>query len=192
MFLDPRFKTALVSAAAAAAGRPRAAPIVGHAWERVLAEACSAYDPAKRLEWDPKSNRSGVDVLYDGIGYSCKTTRFRSAEHPRRVVTPSYKLARCRTHADAILEIDRPHRHNFQFYAILARKHADGDADGAIQYEVHTPSSELTLARRFDWDMQDGRLLTDWRDGVRMEIRMDAGKRRLVVTWTLGDPVIEL
>ncbi|NDD31630.1 MAG: hypothetical protein EB084_25550, partial [Proteobacteria bacterium] len=113
-----------------------------HAWERVLAEACSAYDPAKRLEWDPKSNRSGVDVLYDGVGYSCKTTRFRSAEHPRRVVTPSYKLARCRTHADAILEIDRPHRHNFQFYAILARKHADGDADGAIQYEVHTPSSE--------------------------------------------------
>lgn len=187
MFLDPRFKTALVSAVA----RPRAVPIVGHAWERVLADACTAYDPAKRLEWDPKSNRSGVDVLYDGVGYSCKTTRFRSAEHPRRVVTPSYKLARCRTNTDAILEIDRPHRHNFQFYAILARKHgAAGDA--AIQYEVHTPSSELTLARRFDWDMQDGRLLTDWRDGVRMEIRMDAGKRRLIITWTLGDPVIEL
>jgi len=188
-FSDPAFRTTLTRIAA-----ETKKPIIGHAWEGVLAKACQTHDPSKRVIWDPRSNRSGVDVTYDDVGYSCKTTRFKTAS--RIVVTPSYRLNRCPTDADAILEIDRPHRHNFEFYAILAR-HEMEEKEAPGVYEVHAPPAELTLARRFDWDMQNGRLITDWRDGVRLEIvsqkRNNGNKRpqrRLVVTWILGEPVM--
>ena len=157
----------------------------GKAWEALMFRALQTTDPSAPLWWDPKSNRSGIDLAYDGAGYSLKTTTLRT---PTTKVAHlhSYKMARCRSDKDAIAEIDRPHRHNFDWYSILANNAVD-----PLDPRLYILSSDLTLARRFDWDYSDGRLMTDKKNGVRLEIYKKNEKRMLMVHIDYTAPQIE-
>jgi hypothetical protein len=103
-------------------------------------------------------------------------------------------MNRCVTDHDAILEIDRPHRHNFDWYALLARTHLDD----AIRYDVFFVPSSLTTGAGRAWTLEKGAgkhgdidsWNTEWKDGVRLELRSweknGAPQRRLYVVWDLA------
>ena len=170
---------------ACAQARASAVPqyIRGKSWEALMFRALQTTDPSAPLWWDPKSNRSGIDIAYDGAGYSLKTTTLRT---PLSKIAHlhSYKMARCHSDKDAIAEIDRPHRHNFEWYSILVNS-------AAVDSRLYVLSANLTLACRFDWDYSDGRLTTDVKNGVRLEIYKKNEKRMLMVHIDFTAPQIK-
>jgi hypothetical protein len=148
--------------------------------------------------WDPRSNTSGVDIEYRDIGYSCKGSRFTSISN-NILHIQSYKLNRCPTDDDTILEIDRSHRHNYDYYAILARRHfqsvpvmnflVDNDTYfDRIKYSLYVFPSWLTKSDSFTWDLNQ--LITDEKKGIQLYIKkrkMTEYKinRQLHIKWNL-------
>lgn len=146
------------------------APVTGFVWEAVMYRTLKVVHPTQHTVWTPHSIQSGIDILHDEVGYSLKSTRFTS--HKNASTLNSYRMNRCKTDKDAIAEIDRPHRHNFDWYSILARRDDPASASASTPnvYSLYMFPSHLTLASRFDWDYRDGKLVTNTRDGVWMEI----------------------
>jgi len=138
---------------------PPSGPITGFAWEHLLYSALCDYHESKKgtesgnkkrllvtePEWNPESSVSGVDVKYDGQSYSCKGSKY--LDESRVLVTPSYRLNRCESDADAILEIDRPHRYNFDWYALLAREHVFVQKTG-MRSESASESDSIRIRTR--------------------------------------------
>jgi len=125
--------------------------------------------PTRHTLWNPTSIQSGVDIVHDEVAYSLKSTRFAN-HHNKKTTLNSYRMNRCKTDKDAIAEIDRPHRHNFDWYSILARSVEEEPSDSPNKYSLYMFPSHITLASRFEWDYHEGKLMTDTREGVRMEI----------------------
>ena len=143
-------------------------PVTGFVWEAVMYRTLKVVYPTRPTLWNPSSIQSGVDILHDGVGYSLKSTKFATPNNKKTTLN-SYRLNRCKSDKDAIAEIDRPHRHNYEWYSILARR-VEEPADTPNVYSLYVFPSCLTLASRFEWDYHEGKLMTNTRDGVSMEI----------------------
>lgn len=169
--------------------------VTGHVWEGVLADGFKAHAATRKrkntatgpvVEWDPTNCQSGVDMIYQGIGYSCKGVRYED-DGSSIVVTPSYRMFRCASDADAILEIDRPHRHNFDWYALLARRSLapvdvvpDPDKYLPMLYDLYLFPSDMTKSAKFSWDKTSpNNWETEWKGGVQLCLRA----RRLYIKW---------
>jgi hypothetical protein len=93
-------------------------PIRGGTWEFVMSQA--AEKSRLKYQWDPSSHRPGSDIVISKKHYSCKTSKV-NRDH---MMISSYRLstkANSNTPHAFIDEIDNV-RHNFDFYAILARE----------------------------------------------------------------------
>ena len=171
------FREHVLASCEQARGTRPSGRLIGIAWERAMYRALIETQTQTRVQWDPRSNRSGADITYDGVGYSLKTTTLRES---KCAALNSYKLARCDSDAEAVREIDRPHRHNYDWYSILAWT-VFRDPSLLATPGLYVLPSDLTRASRFYWDYDDdGSFMTDVRDGIRLVIRKDKrGKRML-------------